>query len=77
VEEVCDRVDERLDECQGASDREAAGHGIPDGEGDAHVHGGEGDGLDHGGLLREAIGGWLHVEAALLINPIDCFHGFD
>jgi len=51
VEVVGHRVDEGFDEGERAADGEAAGHRVTHGERDAHVDGGEGEGLGHGLLL--------------------------
>jgi len=50
VEVVGDGVHERLDERERAADGKASGHRVADAERDAHVDGGEGEGLGHGGL---------------------------
>jgi len=51
VEVVGHRVDEGLDERERSADGDAAGQRVADGERDAHVDGGEGEGLGHGLLL--------------------------
>lgn len=47
VEVEAHGVAQRFDSCHQAAGRNAAGQGVGNGEGDAEVHDGEGQGLEH------------------------------